>query len=65
MRCAIMEQNLRPGFTNKLLGRLVQRVFTAYPQSAEFFPGAQVIETGNPCAGRICPQSPNKTSFRC
>jgi UDP-N-acetylglucosamine--N-acetylmuramyl-(pentapeptide) pyrophosphoryl-undecaprenol N-acetylglucosamine transferase len=46
--CAIMEQNLRPGFTNKLLGRLAHRVFTSYPQSAGYFPGAHVIETGNP-----------------
>ncbi len=48
IRCAIMEQNLRPGFTNKLLGRWVTRVFTAYSRSAEFFPGAKVVETGNP-----------------
>jgi UDP-N-acetylglucosamine--N-acetylmuramyl-(pentapeptide) pyrophosphoryl-undecaprenol N-acetylglucosamine transferase len=48
MRCAIMEQNLRPGFTNKLLGRLVHRVFTSYPQSGAFFAGARVVESGNP-----------------
>lgn len=48
MRCAIMEQNLRPGFTNKLLARWVDRVFTAYGESKNFFPGAGVIETGNP-----------------
>jgi UDP-N-acetylglucosamine--N-acetylmuramyl-(pentapeptide) pyrophosphoryl-undecaprenol N-acetylglucosamine transferase len=53
--CAIMEQNLRPGFTNKLLGRLVDRVFTAYPQSAAFFPGARVVETGNPVRWRSLP----------
>ena len=47
-RCAIMEQNLRPGFTNKLLGRFVPKIFTSYPQSASFFPGAHVVETGNP-----------------
>jgi UDP-N-acetylglucosamine--N-acetylmuramyl-(pentapeptide) pyrophosphoryl-undecaprenol N-acetylglucosamine transferase len=47
-RCAIMEQNLRPGFTNQLLGRWVQRVFTSYGGSAEFFSGARIIETGNP-----------------
>ena len=55
MRCAIMEQNLRPGFTNKFLGRLVHRVFTAYAQSAGFFPGAHVIETGNPVRWRNLP----------
>lgn len=53
--CAIMEQNLRPGFTNRLLGRRVHRVFTAYPQSAAFFPGARVVETGNPVRWRSLP----------
>jgi len=49
IRCAIMEQNLRPGFTNKLLARFVDRVFTSYGESAAYFPGARnVLETGNP-----------------
>ena len=55
VRCTIMEQNLRPGFTNKLLGRWVTRVFTAYERSAEFFPGAKVVETGNPVRWRKLP----------
>ncbi|HEX2928217.1 MAG TPA: glycosyltransferase, partial [Candidatus Binatia bacterium] len=48
IHCAIMEQNLRPGFTNKTLARWVDRVFTAYRESANFFPGARVVESGNP-----------------
>ena len=48
IRCAIMEQNLRPGFTNKLLARWVDRVFTAYRESEQYFPGARLLETGNP-----------------
>ena len=63
MRCAIMEQNLRPGFTNKVLGRLVQRVFTAYRQSAAFFPGARVIETGNPVRWRNLPAVAKRGKF--
>jgi UDP-N-acetylglucosamine--N-acetylmuramyl-(pentapeptide) pyrophosphoryl-undecaprenol N-acetylglucosamine transferase len=55
IRCAIMEQNLRPGFTNKLLGRLVDRVFISYRQSGEFFPGARVVETGNPVRWQTLP----------
>jgi UDP-N-acetylglucosamine--N-acetylmuramyl-(pentapeptide) pyrophosphoryl-undecaprenol N-acetylglucosamine transferase len=62
-RCAIMEQNLRPGFTNKLLGRLAHRVFTAYSQSAGFFPGAQVIETGNPVRWRTLPEVARRDKF--
>ena len=48
IRCAIMEQNLWPGFTNKILSRMVNRVFTSYGKSVEYFPRARVIETGNP-----------------
>lgn len=48
LRCAVMEQNLRPGFTNKALGPWVDRVFTSYAGSAAYFPRATVLETGNP-----------------
>jgi UDP-N-acetylglucosamine--N-acetylmuramyl-(pentapeptide) pyrophosphoryl-undecaprenol N-acetylglucosamine transferase len=62
-RCAIMEQNLRPGFTNKILARMVQRVFTSYPQSAAFFPGARVLETGNPVRWRKLPEVEKRGKF--
>ena len=62
-RSAIMEQNLRPGFTNKLLGRLVDRVFTSYRQSREFFPGARVVETGNPVRWRTLPSVTKSEKF--
>lgn len=63
IRCAIMEQNLRPGFTNQLLGRWADRVLTSYPKSAEFFPGAQVVETGNPVRWRDLPAVAKKDKF--
>jgi UDP-N-acetylglucosamine--N-acetylmuramyl-(pentapeptide) pyrophosphoryl-undecaprenol N-acetylglucosamine transferase len=56
VRCAIMEQNLRPGFTNRMLARFVDRVFTAYSGSAAYFPGARVLETGNPVRWRTLPE---------
>lgn len=62
-RCAIMEQNLRPGFTNKLLARRVERVFTSYPQSAGFFPGAKVVETGNPVRWERLPEVAPRKKF--
>jgi len=63
--CAIMEQNLRPGFTNKLLARWVGRVFTAYPESATFMTGARVVDTGNPVRWQKLPEvaKPNKFSL--
>jgi UDP-N-acetylglucosamine--N-acetylmuramyl-(pentapeptide) pyrophosphoryl-undecaprenol N-acetylglucosamine transferase len=62
-RCAIMEQNLHPGFTNRLLGRWVDRVFTAYARSAEFFAGAEVVETGNPVRWRRLPEAAKREKF--
>jgi UDP-N-acetylglucosamine--N-acetylmuramyl-(pentapeptide) pyrophosphoryl-undecaprenol N-acetylglucosamine transferase len=63
IRCAIMEQNLRPGFTNKLLGRLAHLVFTSYAQSAGYFSGAHVIETGNPVRWQKLPVVAKRDKF--
>ncbi|HEY7220956.1 MAG TPA: undecaprenyldiphospho-muramoylpentapeptide beta-N-acetylglucosaminyltransferase [Candidatus Binatia bacterium] len=63
IRCAIMEQNLRPGFTNKILSRIVDRVFTAYPRSVEYFPGAYVVETGNPVRWQKLPEVSKPSKF--
>lgn len=61
--CAIMEQNLRPGFTNRALARVVDRIFTSYPESAGYFPGARVVDTGNPVRWRKLPQLEGSEKF--
>jgi UDP-N-acetylglucosamine--N-acetylmuramyl-(pentapeptide) pyrophosphoryl-undecaprenol N-acetylglucosamine transferase len=63
IRCAIMEQNLRPGFTNKILARWVDRVFTTYTESASHFPGARVVETGNPVRWQKLPEVEKRNKF--
>jgi UDP-N-acetylglucosamine--N-acetylmuramyl-(pentapeptide) pyrophosphoryl-undecaprenol N-acetylglucosamine transferase len=63
IRSAVMEQNLRPGLTNKILGRFVDRVFTAYEGSAGYFPAARVIETGNPVRWRTLPEVKKDEKF--
>jgi UDP-N-acetylglucosamine--N-acetylmuramyl-(pentapeptide) pyrophosphoryl-undecaprenol N-acetylglucosamine transferase len=63
MRCVIMEQNFRPGFTNKILSRLVDRVFTSYGRSAEYFPRARVVETGNPVRWQKLPEVQRRDKF--
>jgi UDP-N-acetylglucosamine--N-acetylmuramyl-(pentapeptide) pyrophosphoryl-undecaprenol N-acetylglucosamine transferase len=63
IRCAIMEQNLRPGFTNKILSRMVDRVFASYGQSAQFFPRSRVIETGNPVRWKKLPAVQKRDKF--
>ncbi|HVV85815.1 MAG TPA: undecaprenyldiphospho-muramoylpentapeptide beta-N-acetylglucosaminyltransferase [Kofleriaceae bacterium] len=45
---AICEQNSIPGFTNKLLGRLVRKVFLSFGESRRFFKAKKVVMSGNP-----------------
>lgn len=48
IKTAIQEQNSIPGLTNRILGRIVDRIFIAYPESENYFPGQKAILTGNP-----------------
>jgi UDP-N-acetylglucosamine--N-acetylmuramyl-(pentapeptide) pyrophosphoryl-undecaprenol N-acetylglucosamine transferase len=44
----IQEQNVQPGFTNRMASRFSQRVFLSWAEGARFFPPAKVRVTGNP-----------------
>ncbi len=50
---AIHEQNSVPGVTNKILGRLADKVFVTYPDTAQAFPPAKTARLGNPIRGDI------------
>ncbi len=45
---AILEQNSIPGVTNRILGRVVRRVFGAFEESRGFFPAQKFVLAGNP-----------------
>jgi UDP-N-acetylglucosamine--N-acetylmuramyl-(pentapeptide) pyrophosphoryl-undecaprenol N-acetylglucosamine transferase len=45
---AICEQNSVPGLTNRILGRVVRKVFATFPSSASFFPAPSFELVGNP-----------------
>jgi UDP-N-acetylglucosamine--N-acetylmuramyl-(pentapeptide) pyrophosphoryl-undecaprenol N-acetylglucosamine transferase len=45
---AICEQNSIPGLTNKLLGKLVRRVFLSFDESKRYFSAKKISMTGNP-----------------
>lgn len=45
---AIHEQNSYPGFTNRLLCLVVDRVFISFEESREYFSGGSLYLTGNP-----------------
>jgi UDP-N-acetylglucosamine--N-acetylmuramyl-(pentapeptide) pyrophosphoryl-undecaprenol N-acetylglucosamine transferase len=45
---AVQEQNAAAGFTNRILGRIVRTVFTAFPEAARYFPPRKVQQLGIP-----------------
>lgn len=45
---AICEQNSIPGLTNKILGKLVRKVFLSFEESRRFFSADKVVPSGNP-----------------
>ncbi|PTL77772.1 undecaprenyldiphospho-muramoylpentapeptide beta-N-acetylglucosaminyltransferase [Vitiosangium sp. GDMCC 1.1324] len=50
---AVQEQNALPGLTNKVLGRFVSVVFTAFEEAASFFPSRKVLLVGNPIRRKL------------
>ena len=48
---AVLEQNAVSGFTNRILGKCVDTVFTAFPGIENQFPGKNVVMSGNPIRG--------------
>jgi UDP-N-acetylglucosamine--N-acetylmuramyl-(pentapeptide) pyrophosphoryl-undecaprenol N-acetylglucosamine transferase len=47
-RTAILEQNSVPGLTNRILGRTVHQVFSAFPGMDRHFTAGKLSVTGNP-----------------
>lgn len=45
---AIQEQNSVPGITNRILGKLVRKVFIAFDEAARFFASRKIERLGNP-----------------
>lgn len=50
---AVLEENSVAGFTNRILGRFVRRVFVAFDQSRRFFAAQKTLLTGNPVRRRF------------
>ncbi len=49
----LLEQNVIPGATNRVLGRLARCVCVSFPETATSFPGVRVVCTGNPVRPEI------------
>jgi len=50
---AICEQNTVPGVTNRILGKIVDKIFVSYDSSLQYFPSKKVLVTGNPIRKNI------------
>ena len=46
--CVLLEPNVIPGLTNRLLARLATRVCVGFPRTVERFPAGKAVWTGNP-----------------
>jgi UDP-N-acetylglucosamine--N-acetylmuramyl-(pentapeptide) pyrophosphoryl-undecaprenol N-acetylglucosamine transferase len=49
----LLEQNVIPGATTRVLGRLARCVCVSFPETATSFPGVRVVCTGNPVRPEI------------
>lgn len=58
--CAVHEQNSVPGVTNRILGKVVNRVFASFPDDRGSFPAAKVLVTGNPVRQDIAALAENR-----
>jgi UDP-N-acetylglucosamine--N-acetylmuramyl-(pentapeptide) pyrophosphoryl-undecaprenol N-acetylglucosamine transferase len=47
------EQNRLPGLTNRILGRMVDRIYLTFEESREYFDAAKVRVSGNPVRNEI------------
>ncbi len=49
----IHEQNSFPGLTNKLLGKLVDKICVSYDGMEKYFPAKKIVKTGNPIRKKL------------
>lgn len=55
IKTAIAEQNALPGLTNRFLGKFVDRIFVAFPETEKWFVKDRVTTTGNPIRAAFLP----------
>lgn len=51
--CAVQEQNAIAGFTNRMLGKVVDAAFIAFPEAARHFGKKKVYPLGNPIRRKL------------
>ena len=64
LKTAIHEQNSYPGLTNRLLSRIVDRVFISFEKSREGFRNRSTFLTGNPVRNELFARESTKVEDR-
>ncbi|MCF8720002.1 undecaprenyldiphospho-muramoylpentapeptide beta-N-acetylglucosaminyltransferase [Nitrospina gracilis] len=50
----VHEQNTVPGVTNRMIGKIANKVAVSFEQSRDYFPANKVVETGNMIREEFC-----------
>jgi len=58
----LLEQNVRPGLSNRILWRFARRICVGFPDAAAAFSPAKVAVTGNPVRFNFHPEMARETS---
>lgn len=58
VRSAVMEQNVDPGLSNRIIGFLGITVFASYDETRKYFPFSRFVVTGNPVLKNIMSIAP-------
>lgn len=53
IKTAILEQNALPGLTNRILGKIADRVYVSFDEARRHFPAGKTILAGNPVRKEI------------
>lgn len=64
VKTAIAEQNAFPGLTNRILGRITDRIFLAFSASQQWFPKNRTMVTGNPIRAAFLVERPEERKNR-
>ncbi len=59
VKTCIHEQNSIPGMANRMLGKIVDRIYISIPGSEKFFPQSKVVLTGNPVRAELLGRQEN------
>lgn len=55
IKTAILDQNVYPGITNRILAKFVHQIFVSFEKTKEFFPSKKILVTGNPIRTQFAP----------